>query len=93
MTEAVESCPEGQYPHTVLNICKGKYFFSENNCLQFNIDCPEGCPKCATESCDADDDKGANVGAILGGVLGGAALILVISLIAYKKGAFASLQK
>jgi len=40
-----------------------------------------------------DDDDGANVGAIVGGVLGGVALLIVLTLIAYKKGWLASLSK
>jgi len=49
--------------------------------------------KAVTESSsDDDDDNKANVGAILGGVLGGTALLIVIFLIAYKKGWLASLN-
>jgi len=43
-------------------------------------------------STSTSDDDGANVGAILGGVLGGVALLIVIILIAYKKGWLASLS-
>jgi len=73
---AVESCPEGQYPEPIANVC---------------LECPDGCPNCATEKCENesgssdDDDGSSHLGAILGGVLGGLALILVIVIIVVKR--------
>lgn len=86
LDDAVKSGTLNAYPTaTILNYESGVVVITPVE------SCPSGQSPDSNGICVDNDDGGANLGAILGGVLGGLALIMVIALIAYKKGAFANL--